>query len=202
VRQQINLYQPIFRREKRVFSATTLVQILGVIVLGMAVLYGWGSWQTRLLGQAVQDLTAQRNATQARFEQLTAELAARQDDAELKARIAALEAELAAKRKLQHWLGQQGDARPRGFAAQVEALARQHRPGLQLERIVLGADGPRVSLAGNATAAAELVAYLRRLGQEAAFRGLQFRTLQVERPADAARVQFVVASEREEAAKP
>jgi len=196
VRQQINLYQPIFRREKRVLSATTMLQCLLLILFALGGLYGFGRWQTRQLTQDVADLDAQRDETQARVEQLTRELAARQDDQTLRAEIAAVEAELAAKRQLLKWLGEQDGARPGGFAAQLEGLARQHQPGIQLESIRLGDNGARVALAGRASAADELVQYLRRLGREAAFQGLEFRNLQIERRDAGAPIEFAVGSDR------
>ena len=37
--QQINLYNPIFRKQKKVFSSTTMLQGLALIVLVVAVFY-------------------------------------------------------------------------------------------------------------------------------------------------------------------
>jgi len=35
--QQINLYQPIFRKQRQIFSATTLAQVLGIVTVALLV---------------------------------------------------------------------------------------------------------------------------------------------------------------------
>ena len=37
--QQINLFNPLFMRKEKYFSARTMLQSLGLIVLGLVVLY-------------------------------------------------------------------------------------------------------------------------------------------------------------------
>ena len=39
--QQINLFNPLFMRKEKYFSARTLLQSLGLIVLGLAALYAY-----------------------------------------------------------------------------------------------------------------------------------------------------------------
>ena len=39
--QQINLYQPIFRTQKKIFSATTIAQAAGLFVVGLLLIYGY-----------------------------------------------------------------------------------------------------------------------------------------------------------------
>ena len=53
--QQVNLYQPIFRKERRKFSAMTMLQAMGIAVLGIGLLYGYTFWQVRQLrGEVAQ----------------------------------------------------------------------------------------------------------------------------------------------------
>ena len=47
--QQINLYSPIFRKQTKIFSATTMVQGLGLMVLVIAVFYYYVAAQGSLL---------------------------------------------------------------------------------------------------------------------------------------------------------
>src|SRR5918994_5923015 len=47
--QQINLYSPIFRKQTKIFSATTMLQGLGLIVLVVTVFYYYMSAQSSLL---------------------------------------------------------------------------------------------------------------------------------------------------------
>lgn len=195
--QQINLYQPIFRQQRKVFSAATMAQIAAAITLGLALLYGFGRWQETAIGHEVATLQAQRDAAQAQFDQLTAELAARRDAGTLNRQIEQAEQAIAARRQLLRWLTEHGgDPATGGFADRIEGLARQHRAGVQLAEIGLSAGGREVRLVGSTDDAAELVRYLRRLGDEPAFASTEFRSVQIERAADTDEaVGFVVSSE-------
>jgi predicted RNA-binding Zn ribbon-like protein len=205
VKQQVNLYQPIFRRQRKVFSAVTMLQVAGVVVLGLAMLYGYGRFQAGAVRADLATLAAQRDAAQAQLATLTAELAAQRDTRELTARLQQAEQTLATKRRLLRWLGEQGVDRSDGFSAHVEGLARQHRPGLQLTEVGLAGSGRQIRLAGRTADAAELVRFLRRLGDEAAFAGVEFRDVRIARDDDpavasgTAPIGFVVDSQRAEA---
>lgn len=197
MRQQVNLYQPIFRRQHKVFSALTMMQVAAVVVLGLALLYGFGRWQEAAVGRDVATLVAQRDSAQTQFDGLSTELAARRDTSALTQQLQQAGQTLAAKRRLLQWLAARGGNQVgEGFADHIEGLARQHRPGLQLVEIAIGAGGQQVRLAGSTTDAAGLVRYLRRLGGEPAFAGVEFRALRIERVEGAAvDVEFLVASE-------
>lgn len=197
MRQQVNLYQPIFRRQRKVFSALTMVQIAALVVLGLALLYGFGRWQEAALARDVAALAAQRELAQTQFDRLAAQLAARRDQSAPTRQLQQAEQTLAAKRRLLQWLAAQGGDRVgEGFAKHIEGLARQHRSGLQLVEIAIGDGGRQVRLEGSTTDAAELVRYLRRLGGEPAFAGIEFRAMRIERvDAAAPEVEFLVASE-------
>ena len=47
--QQINLYQPMLRQPKRIFSALTILQIWSVVALALVVLTGFGQWRVGAL---------------------------------------------------------------------------------------------------------------------------------------------------------
>src|SRR4051812_33188494 len=51
--QQINLYSPLFRKQKKLFTALAMVQALGIVVIALVGLYGYARVQvTELAGQA------------------------------------------------------------------------------------------------------------------------------------------------------
>ncbi len=195
MKQQVNLYQPIFRRQRKVFSAATMAQLAALVAIGLLALYGFGRWQAAGARADLATLTAQRDAAQAQVEQLSRDLGARRDVAALNDRIGRAEQALASKRQLLRWLAEQGGEQTGGFAGHVAALARQHRPGVQLDRIEIGAGGS-LRIDGRTWEAGELVRYLRRLGDEAALAGIEFRTVRFERVDDRPDVGFVVSSQR------
>ena len=53
--QQINLFNPLFLRKEKYFSVRTMLQSLGLIALGLAVLYAYALMQTRELERLAGD---------------------------------------------------------------------------------------------------------------------------------------------------
>src|SRR3990172_855453 len=49
VSQQINLYQPIFRKEEKKFSTVAMFQAVGLVAIGVVLLYGFTWWQSEAL---------------------------------------------------------------------------------------------------------------------------------------------------------
>lgn len=182
--QQINLYQPIFRRQQKVFSAATLAQAAIVMLFGLAILYGVGRWQVTELTKDVTALEAQQAQAKAQLDALSAEVAAQRDDAKLAADIERTERDVQARQHLVKWLGEHGTTRSGGFSAHLTGLARQHRNDLWLQGISLANGGATVSLQGGSQNPAAVVRYLRRLGKEPAFAGLEFRSVRIDRDED------------------
>ena len=54
--QQINLFQPIFRKERKVLSFEALIQISGIMIVALAALYGYGSWNNIGLAKEISGL--------------------------------------------------------------------------------------------------------------------------------------------------
>jgi hypothetical protein len=40
--QQVNLYQPIFKRQRHIFSALTMLQSAAVVIVALLTIYGYG----------------------------------------------------------------------------------------------------------------------------------------------------------------
>ena len=60
--QQVNLYQPILRSQPKVFSALTILQFGGLLLLGLSLIYGYARWQDAKLSRDVTSLQAQQDA--------------------------------------------------------------------------------------------------------------------------------------------
>lgn len=180
--QQINLYQPIFRKQPKVFSAATIAQIAGIVLLVLILIYIYGRWQVALLGREATRLTRQMQADTGRLGQLEATLPARTPDPALQARLKALLAERASKERALAALGERSYGSTRGFSAQFVGLARQHVAGLWLTQVKLSQGGSRFSLAGETVDPRLVPDYLQRLAAVPVFKGTQFGLLRIERP--------------------
>lgn len=188
--QQVNLYQPILRREKKIFSAVTMLQTLAVIGAVMLALFAISRWQLERLEEQRENLLAQERELATRFTEFSRTLQERPESRELRRRVELAQRELDLKQRLLGLMQERsgdGESNHGGFAAAFAGLARQRVQGLWLTGIELekAEDRRDVTLRG-LTARAELVPQLvQRLGEEPAFRGLRFEHLRVFQPAEA-----------------
>ncbi len=68
IQQQINLYHPIFRREQKLFTATTMLRAWAALLILALLVTVFDAWQTQDLGQALRNSTATLQAAQARLD--------------------------------------------------------------------------------------------------------------------------------------
>ena len=189
--QQINLYSPIFRKQTKVFSAATMLQGLGLIVVVIAVFYYYMAAQSSLLQLRVAESGQQLKSELERLKVY----GAHESPAE---RLKALAER---KKKLEDTLAAQGQAlqalqggsfgRSEGYSQILRALARVTLDGVWLTRISFSEDSGELSLAGRASRADLVPAYLERLRTDRALRTQGFTRLELTRPAPAAPAQGV-----------
>jgi Tfp pilus assembly protein PilN len=199
--QQVNLYSPIFRKQSKVFSAAAMLQGLVLIAAVVAIFFYIVSLQTSLL----EIRAAESGKTlQAELERLKAygvrELPADRARS-LAERRKALEADLALQAKALEAFEAGGLGRTEGYSALLRALARRSMEGVWLTRIEFAEAGGELSLAGRASRAELVPAYLERLRGEEALRAQTFARLEVTRPANTPFVEFTLSSEDAEASK-
>lgn len=182
--QQINLYQPMFRRQQVVFSAhTTLVLALGFLVL----LAAWWWLLDRQVDSLATELARQQALEQQlaeRVTQINREGAQRQPDPVLIDEVERLRQrvqELEASRQL---VRQRIPTQPVAVSERLAALGRKHPPGLWLTGIVIADNGGEISLQGRVLNSPLLPEFLDRLGDEPVFSGQSFRQLRLEQPGD------------------
>jgi hypothetical protein len=181
VSQQINLYQPIFRKQKRKFSAVAMLQAAGLVAAGIALMAGFALWQTASLRAEL----ARAETQHAAVERKLAEVQQRFPDAvpprPITEEIARLEQELAAKQRIRQVLAGGAFGNTQGFSEYLAALARQSVPGVWLTGFDIVGAAEQVSLAGRAINAELVPRYLQRLTAEQRLNGVEFRTFVMER---------------------
>lgn len=183
--QQINLYSPIFRKQQKVFSATTMLQGVLLIVVVVGVFYYTVSLQSSLLEIRAIDSGRQ---LQSELERLKA-YGVRESPAErakvLADRKKALEAGLASQTLALKAFESGALGRTEGYAPLLRALARVSVEGVWLTRIQVAEGSGELSLTGRATRAELVPVYLERLRSEEALRAQTFARLEVTRVAAA-----------------
>lgn len=183
MRQQINLYQPIFSREHKQLSAVTLAIVLGVVVV---TLLGATFYANRRVDQLAQQVEAMRERA-AQQEQMVAQMgelqASRGNPADIEARVKQLTETVAARKNALDVLQAGAAGQTIGFAARLEALARRHVEGLWIDNLVLSGTNGSMTLQGATLDADTVPVYLQGLAHERALAGTRFDDFVIERPA-------------------
>lgn len=185
--QQINLYSPLFRKQKKVFSALALLQATALIVAGVLAFYGYIALQGRLLEIQVADSASRLRSE---IERLKVYGAAETPEARARAlgeERKKLEAQLAERNRTAQALAESGLGRNEGYSASLRALARLSMDGLWLTRVQFADKEGEVAIAGLATHPELVATYLERLRREEALRGQAFSRLEIRRAASANR---------------
>lgn len=181
--QQINLFNPVFLRQKKYFSIVTMLQALGLIVLGTLLLYGYALYQVDLLKQESADTTRRYIDDQKRLERYTTEYSPQQANLALQKELESAEAALAAQQHVINTLKGGSLGNTRGYSEYMRAFARQTLPGLWLTGFFITGDGAQLSLNGGVLSPGLLPQYIGRLNHEGVMRGKTFASLQMQQPA-------------------
>jgi Tfp pilus assembly protein PilN len=183
--QQINLYSPIFRKQTKVFSATTMLQGLGLIALVIAVFYYYMSAQSSFLELRAAESERQLKSELERLKVYGAHQSPAERTKALAERKKLLETTLAGQMQAMDGLKAGSFGRSEGYSETLRALARVSVEGVWLTRVEFSEDGGELSLAGRALRAELVPAYLARLRGDPALRQQKFTHLEVTRPAPA-----------------
>ena len=180
--QQINLFNPQFLQKKKHFSAVTMAQSLGLLVLGIAAFYGYASWQDRNLARQAAESSRAYDMQKQQFGKAAAELNPEKLEAQIDQDLRNAEAAIALRRAL---LGeiQAGAGAPQTYSEYLRAFARQTVQGLWLTGIQIGEAGGQLSLNGRALQADLVPVLISQLRREAVLRGRPLEALVITRSA-------------------
>ena len=180
--QQINLFNPELLQQKKVFTSSTMLLALGVLVAGSLVLVMLGRHRIGQLEAEAAAGAEQLALKKERQARVLAEFAPRQKSRELEMEIASAEADLASLHDVSKVLGGPALVEARkGYARFFKALARQGTGDLWLTGVRIGGDGHHIGLQGRTLDASLVPAYVTRLTREPAMQGKNFSSLQMSR---------------------
>ncbi|KQQ86417.1 PilN domain-containing protein [Massilia sp. Leaf139] len=183
--QQINLFNPVFLQQKKIFSARTMGSALLVLVLGVAALQFYGNMRVQALQREADAGAAQLTQKQARLESVSKEFTPRQKSAAADAELLEAERQLAALRDVSGVLSRGELGNTQGYAEYFRALARQHADGLWLTGVSITGAGLDIAVRGRALDPQRVPGYLNRLTVEPIMRGKAFGSLQISQGAAA-----------------
>lgn len=193
--QQVNLYQPIFRKQRQVFSARTMAQGTAVVAAALLAIYAYGVWKLAGLDAEVVQLEGREKAFAAQLGRIDPNLGANRR-AQVDEEIKNLNATLLDQQRLIDVLRDEPLGTTQGFSGYLAALGRQHTPELWLDHLAINGATRAIDLGGRSVRAELVPEYLQRLGAEPALMGQRFDRLDIERDKDTAEVEFHVKSRK------
>ena len=178
--QQINLFNPVFMKQRKLFSLPAMLQALGLIVAGSLVLYGYANYQVDQLNRQMKENDKLYDAEQMRLTRIAAEFSPQQANQLLQDEVQRLEKQVAEQNELIETLKSGGLGNTTGYSEYMRAFSRQVVPGLWLTGFNVAGDAAQLSLSGGVVNPELLPAYIQRLSRERVMRGKTFSTLQMQ----------------------
>lgn len=165
--QQINLFNPLFLRKEKYFSVRTMLQSLGLILLGLVALYAYALMQTRDLQRTAADQARQLASQRDQFVRLGGRVSSKL----LEAEASRLEAQAKSRRAVLDTLqgGDLGDID--GFSRYFAAFARHPVDGVWLTGFTVGEGGDTLRVRGRVLHPDLVPAYLKVLNNAEVMRG-------------------------------
>lgn len=178
--QQINLFNPVFLKQQKLFSLLTMLQALGLILAGSMLFYAYALYQVGELGKQSEQSSKRFNAEQARLAAYSTEFSPQKADKLLRDELQTLEKKANEASKLADSLRSGSLGNTTGYSEYMRAFSRQIVPGLWLTGFNVTGDAAQISLSGGAVAAELVPNYIQKLGSEAVMQGKSFSTLQMQ----------------------
>lgn len=181
INQQVNLFQPIFRKERKLLSFRALLQGGAVVVLVFALFYGWGWQKTQTMKGDVAQLQGQLERQTQQLAELNLRLSQRKLDTSLQQELARLRQEAAARQEVVDALSHIHSAYTRGVSSYLEGFARQTPKNLWLTGFRVQGGGEGLVIQGSALKPDLVPLFLQQLSHEPSLAGTQFGLLQMQR---------------------
>jgi len=178
--QQINLLNPLLKRQRDYFSLKNMLQALGLIGLGSMLFYGYAYYEASQQTKQFDENARRYEVEQSRMANFAKEFSPQQNNEVLKAEISKLEKELKEQKELIDGLKSSTGATTIGFSEYMRAFSRQIVQGLWLKNFEISGDGSKMSLSGSVLSPESLPVYIQRLGKEKVMHGKTFSTLLIE----------------------
>jgi hypothetical protein len=182
VSQQINLFNPIFLKQKKIFTALPMAEALGVIVAGALLLTWYAGRSVAELEQSAAAGKALLAGREQRLVKANAQFAPRAKNAALATELAQAEAERKALQDVAMVLKGGVLGNTAGYAEYFRAFSRQNVNGLWLTGLTISGAGNDIGVQGRAMQPTLIPNYIARLTGERVMHGKTFATLDIGRP--------------------
>ncbi len=183
--QQINLFNPIFLKQKKIFTALPMAEALGVIVAGLLLMDWFANHRVAELEQRAAAGKSLLAGRETRLNQANAQFAPRQKSPAVAAELADAQARLAALHEVEGVLRGGALGNTDGYSEYFRAFSRQNVNGLWLTGLTIVGAGHDIGVQGRAMQPALIPSYIVRLTAEKVMHGKTFASLKIDRGAPA-----------------
>jgi Tfp pilus assembly protein PilN len=177
---QINLFNPIFLQQKKYFSAVTMAQAIGLIVLGSLLLTVYMTRQLSVLATQATKTTSLLTSKQAQLAKVNADYVIKPKSTALEAELAQMEDEMKSLDTVAGILKKGDFGNTVGYSEYMRAFGRQTPDGLWLTGFSIVGSGNEISVSGRTMQAQLVPVFIKRLSNEAALRGKSFAALEMQ----------------------
>jgi Flp pilus assembly protein TadB len=175
--QQINLFNPVFLKQKKHFSAKTMLQGLGLVAAGVVAVHGLLLYQLNTLRAQERTMRAQAQQSTQQLAKVSADTQGKKSSKILEDELSRAESNLKTLQELTGAVHLEVAGSTEGFSRYLAAFARQPVSGLWLTGLTVAGDDLEVR--GRALRAELLPVFIRRLGRENVLRGREFAEFSV-----------------------
>ena len=168
--QQINLFNPIFLKQKKYFSAAKMAQALALLVLGALVLYVYAVFETRGLDKSLAEADQRLKERREQVAKFVREFPPRGQSKLVEDELARADARLKSRREMLVGITTGVSGNAEGYSGLMTAFARQATNGVWLTGFSVGA-ASELTIKGRVLDAELLPTYLQALKREDTIRG-------------------------------
>lgn len=179
--QNINLFNPAFRKQLKMLTLATVAQLLGITLVALFGYHYYLQQQVGGLAAELQSAEVLLKSQRGYVVKLKGQTAASKVDAQLEADIKRNEAELKHARESMNALKGGAFGNQQGFAEYLRAFSRQSVNGLWLTGFTIAGSG-ELEIRGRTLYPNLVPSYIQRLNQEQVLAGRSFARLEMSRP--------------------
>jgi hypothetical protein len=179
--QEINLYQPLLRKEVDWLSGKNILNISGMALTGFLLIYGVFYWHVGDVRSELESLQVKQKQMTERLAEVSKTLQPKRKSAVLESQVKVVSIEVEVKRKILATISDIPQISSKGFAGFLEGMARQHIKGLWLTGFKISDGGNEMNISGRSLDPALVPAYLKKLSHEQVFHGIDFETFRMNR---------------------
>ena len=177
--QQINLLNPLLKRQRDHFSFQNMLHALLYVVFGAILFYGYAFYQSTRLTRDLEESAQRYDAEQTRLTTFTQDFSPQQAKDALQLEATTLEKQLDEQKELMEVLKTSVGGSTTGFSEYMRAFSRQVVPGLWLTSFNVVGDGAEIRVNGGVLTPDLLPTYIQRLGKEKIMQGKNLSSLQM-----------------------